>query len=534
MVPSDPDFPFDIEALECVLGVPSGYPPGGKPTLRVTNQEMPRGFQLNVERGFDHIAGGSPNATLLGLMNRLDTQLEKLLSGQMLDTIKIVRNAPTPSAGETPKLVTLSAPPKQPEAILPDVRVVNYTPEQKVQAQAKRQADIRQLIARLGKLANFSQLGDGVTFTVPFEPPRRNDWPEALRGLRTLRLIVPELYNLQPCRIELPGISDPSARQIERSFEQRAQQNPDATLLTHVNHMSQHMKAMATAQAEATPQLPTQSVEVTTTVDSPRETSSTSAVSMSNLPEEKAHVQHIPRPPEWALPNAEDEVSSDDDSFTYDSGDETEDEDQAGNASADHAPTSTPAERGVLLSFPHLELHGIELLELVSLNIAVKCERCKDLLDVERIRNNVRGDYSGMRDESCKRCANNLAIGYRMDMMHANSARAGYLDLDGCTVVDMLPSNFVPTCSECSTPYPAPGVVSVRGESAMAICRECHRRMSFRIPEIKFLMVSAAAIRASRGPTRKKIKEKLGIIAGQELPRRGRCSHYSKSYRWFR
>ena len=26
-----------------------------------------------------------------------------------------------------------------------------------------------------------------------------------------------------------------------------------------------------------------------------------------------------------------------------------------------------------------------------------------------------------------------------MDMMHANCVRAGYLDLDGCVVVDMLP-----------------------------------------------------------------------------------------------
>lgn len=29
-------------------------------------------------------------------------------------------------------------------------------------------------------------------------------------------------------------------------------------------------------------------------------------------------------------------------------------------------------------------------------------------------------------------------------------------------------------------------------------------------------------------------KEVLGIVAGQELPRRGRCQHYGKSYRWFR
>lgn len=39
-------------------------------------------------------------------------------------------------------------------------------------------------------------------------------------------------------------------------------------------------------------------------------------------------------------------------------------------------------------------------------------------------------------------------------------------------------SNFGPTCSECSTQYPAPGVVAVRGDTAMAICRECHTKMS--------------------------------------------------------
>lgn len=39
-------------------------------------------------------------------------------------------------------------------------------------------------------------------------------------------------------------------------------------------------------------------------------------------------------------------------------------------------------------------------------------------------------------------------------------------------------SNFLPTCAECSTAYPTPGVVAVRGDSVMAVCRECHRKMS--------------------------------------------------------
>ena len=110
-------------------------------------------------------------------------------------------------------------------------------------------------------------------------------------------------------------------------------------------------------------------------------------------------------------------------------------------------------------------------------------------------------------------------------------------------------SNFMPTCSECSTAYPT-GVVAVRGDAAMAICRECHHRMSkllhirtitignlcsywhtaFRIQEVKFLQMSATAskpslsrvqasqtltrlldfvVRASKAPARKKVRKLL-------------------------
>lgn len=95
-------------------------------------------------------------------------------------------------------------------------------------------------------------------------------------------------------------------------------------------------------------------------------------------------------------------------------------------------------------------------------------------------------------------------------------------------------SNFIPTCSQCSTPYSGPGIVSVRGESTMAMCRGCHQRMSFKIPNVTFLRVSAAGTDKKRPLPQRRPKEKLGIVAGQELPRRGRCEHYAKSYRWFR
>ncbi|KAI9757217.1 MAG: hypothetical protein M1815_001827 [Lichina confinis] len=58
--------------------------------------------------------------------------------------------------------------------------------------------------------------------------------------------------------------------------------------------------------------------------------------------------------------------------------------------------------------------------------------------------------------------------------------------------------------------------------------------MSFRFHEAKFLIVAAAGNARGLLVRPKKPKEKLGITVGQELPRRGRCSHYGKSYRWFR
>jgi hypothetical protein len=67
--PSDPDFPYEIESLQCVLHVPRTYPNGELPTIEVTNNDIPRGFQINIEHGFDAIAAGSPTSTLLALLS---------------------------------------------------------------------------------------------------------------------------------------------------------------------------------------------------------------------------------------------------------------------------------------------------------------------------------------------------------------------------------------------------------------------------------------------------------------------------------
>ncbi|KAK5166980.1 uncharacterized protein LTR77_007709 [Saxophila tyrrhenica] len=524
--PTDPDFPYDIDLLECELTVPQSYPASGRPALRVRNKDIPRGFQINIERGFDSLVSESPNATLLALVNRLDQRLEAILGGKVAETVTLVSNRtakPTTTESKpTPEAV--SAPPKPIHAV-----PAAPTVPQLEDARRKRASSVRQLEARFSKVPAFSKTADGLTYTLPLDSPKRSAWPFALQFVKTMRIIVPERYPLEPLSLLLDNQSA-EARAVERAFRERSQQQTDASVTPQVNYLTLHIKDMAAAASVKPVSEPVQPARAV--LEETKAAAETQASQQTLESSEKPHVHRIPRPPEWDLQNDSDDDDFDsEESSDYDIGTEDGTADEA-KPGEEQAPAAAPAERGILLSFPKLDLHGIELLELTSLNLTVKCERCKDTTDVEKLRSVTESDK--MREVTCKKCATVLAVRFRADLIHANSVRAGYLDLDGCTVVDMLPSNFIPTCSECSTAYPAPGVAAVRGDAAFAVCRECHRKMTFRIIEVKFLLVSASAIRASRAPGKKKARENLGITVGTELPRQGRCSHYRKSYRWFR
>lgn len=419
LIPSDPDFPFDIEALECVLTVPSTYPKGGRPSLRVTNKEMGRGYQINVERGFDSLAARSPGSTLLQLMNALDKQLETLLAAPKADTVKLVANVGRPQPSIPPPVARPDVPaPSRAKPALPVSSTSSpakavYAAEQKAQASVRREQETRQLEARMSKLPQYCKSSDGTSYVLPLEPRRRQDLPVPLQAIKTVRLVVPVLYNLEPCRIELMGVSGDYASSVEKAFKDRVAQDPQMSLLNHLNYLSQNMHTIAVQAAKAElPQQPEVSRLKITEEQAPN-TLQAPEPSTSTLPAgrdpDRSHIVHVPRPPEWTV--VEDNDEDTDDSFAYDTGDETEDvttEDEEHDDT--EAPKSTP-ERGILLSFPHLELYGIELLELVSLSITVKCDRCKDTMDIPNLKNNSKGDYTGVRSESCKKCANALGIG---------------------------------------------------------------------------------------------------------------------------
>jgi hypothetical protein len=223
-----------------------------------------------------------------------------------------------------------------------------------------------------------------------------------------VRLVVPEKYNLEPCQIEVPGVSGDAVALLQENFQTWARQHPAISLVAQVNHLAQHMHDFARAASKLVVPKPPEPSNAAASEQEAAALKNARGVSkpLRGDVDDRSHIITIPRPPEWAVVDG-DEDSDSEDSSAYDSGDETDEE----AAAVEEKPAPSGPERGILISFPYLELHGIELLELSSLCITAKCDRCKDQVDVQKLKNNDSGDHSGMKSVVCKKCSNQLGIG---------------------------------------------------------------------------------------------------------------------------
>lgn len=537
LTPSDPDFPFELDHLKCELKVPKNYPKdGAPPRLTVLNDDIPRGFAINVEKGWGKLVEEKKGATLLALTNALDKHLEEFLSEQKAETVKVTIYKDTRHVTAKPAHEDVQKPVDTPQPAIPSssnlpalprpyVPEETFTREQIADAKARRAQETRQIETRMGRLGHYHKSSDGIVYTLPLEPKRRSELPAGLRNINSLQLIVPLLYPLQPLRILLNDVASEDAEDVEELFVEKAKEKKELTLMSHINSLTQsiHLLAKQAQRQKKTVQPVAQDAAEAT---APVSTEHDAAKSSKTIIENKGNVQFIPRPPEWYTDAEGDHSGEDSDEST-----DSDDEDDGAVLPLKNTPTATtsasqPAERGTAISFPSVELHGIELLEISILSLSVKCERCRFINEIGGLKPNV-----AKTSESCRKCATPFSITFRPELVHANSTRAGFIDLTGCTVADMLPSTFIPTCGKCSTA--TQGLVAVRADTTTNVCRECHARFTFKIPEIKFLAYSAGSVLPpTSGPRRR--QEKLGLHAGEPLPDRGACKHYRKSYRWFR
>ncbi|KAI0120490.1 hypothetical protein F4776DRAFT_632736 [Hypoxylon sp. NC0597] len=528
--PSDPDFPFELDYLQCELQVPASYPEK-PPILRVKNKEIPRGFALNIEKGWDRLVQENRGSTLLSLTNALDKNLEGFLSERKAETITLLSFkdtrhldssatalgvAPAPAVQASPK------PPALRRAYVPEE---SFTNEQITAARARRAQEVRQLEARMSRLPHYRKSADGVVYSLPLEPRRRTELPVELQRIQSVQLIIPLLYPLQPLKVLLDNVESKDAEAVEEMFAERAAQYKHLNLTSHLNYLAQNIHTMAKQAHAARQQSEMASNSANRTPNAINTVQQTTSHRTAGE-DGKSHIHVIPRPPEWGFGN-EPRDSDDSEDDYWDSEDES-DEGGAAVSTANEGVSriAQQAERGTAMSFPSIELHGIELLQVSILGLSVKCVRCRTL-------NDITGLKPGMeKTSSCKKCATAFTSKFRPELVHQNSVRAGFIDVGGCTVADMLPSTFTPTCSRCSTP--SQGLVSVRGETITNVCRECHAKFTFKLPEIKFLAMTPGAPLAPTTAPRRGRQEKLGLHAGEPLPERGTCAHYRRSYRWFR
>ncbi|PFH59043.1 hypothetical protein XA68_12902 [Ophiocordyceps unilateralis] len=522
--PSDPDFPFELAYLDCRLRVPKAYP-DERPELRVANRNMPRGFAINVERGWDRLAREREGSTLLALVNALDRHLEKFLSEQKADTVTLVTFKDTRHLDAAQSVPETATPEPEPEPTpaprLPIAERV-YTKEQMTAAKARRALEVRQLEARMGRLPGFRRSADGVVFTLPIEPKRRGELTPGLRSVCTLHLIVPLLYPLQHPRVQLNEADAADAEAVEELFAQRAASQELLSLTGHLNYLTLNLgnlerQARASkAEAEAEKRV----VHLVPEGACPSE---------APAPGGKGHIQVIPRPPEWTVDGSGESCTE---SCEEDEMSDLEGPDKEGTEQGSGVPREWP-ERGTLMTLPSVELQGIELLEIRTLSVRVKCDRC-------RTANEMTGLRPGAETTSgCSKCTAVLRATFSPQLVHANSNRAGWIEVTGGKATELLPSTFAPTCSRCSTT--SAGLVSVPGERVTNVCRECHGKFTFVVGQVRFLQPAAVGLDTNQGPgpgtaagRRRAEAARLGLRVGEELPGRGACGHYRKSHRWFR
>jgi hypothetical protein len=390
---------------------------------------MERAFQANVERGFNDIVDSTlrtgGRGTLLSWMNSLDRHLERLLTTtERGPTLKFVPNVGSKEVQErrvpeqvrvlhTDTPATEQKPVPKPTASVTNVSRV-YTAEEKAQAERRRAVETKQIEARLGRLPLFQKSRDELSYVIPVQPSKVERLPVSLRPIKTVKLLVPRLYPLEPSSIELQGVRSPEAQSVEVGFSQWVKTNAQLNLMSQINYLTSNMHTLATTGLKSAVE-PTQE-PTTSSVDLREESAPSGSNNLMLEVEDKPHIRVIPRPPEWSAGDSDEgtevsEFSTSEDGFTDEDGD-----DEDGGAPVPDMPAPT-AERGVALSFPYLELYGIELLELVGLYITIKCDRCKEHLDVRNVPQvKDKSDVLAPKVETCKKCTNTMSLGKHISL----------------------------------------------------------------------------------------------------------------------
>ncbi|EJW01288.1 hypothetical protein EDEG_00505 [Edhazardia aedis USNM 41457] len=153
---------------------------------------------------------------------------------------------------------------------------------------------------------------------------------------------------------------------------------------------------------------------------------------------------------------------------------------------------------------PNIEYHcnkkNILFVSASKIFFQIKCEKC---LNVQS--SNI---------SECKKCKYNISVSY---IPSVHNKFLGRIDLKGCSFVSFNYNRFEISCSYCDFAYKTSEMGIDRKFSIQ--CYNCSKDLFFELLELRYI-----------APTVDFFSPKQGT----NLPQKGACKHYKKSYRWFR
>lgn len=560
LIPSDPDFPFDIQSLEFNLYVPLNYPSNIRassagdsrmassvvfPMIVVLNEDIPRGFSINIDMGFKSLSErfAKSGKTLLDMIVALDRELEGFLKQGKRETIKIVKmNNNRAKTLQSEPIVTdkseISGSHTTPSFSLNSAPTVFVPPE----VRKERQSQIDKLKHSLGESSMWMVSSDKSedVYGISVTSSKPSELPAEMNGDLTFNLHIPSSYGIsEPCFAIFPTIIDgfPS-NLVENNFNKFARAHQSWKLFSLVNFlacrvgdlMSETYEDQDTDIHGDEDENEVKNVDETAHVNAAEVQDKARKILTSLLkkPSPQTSDDHVEEP---AQSLSEDDMSE---------------EDEVSAVEEESIFNLEPIKpRGIALLLPSMSMTNVGILECNTINLVVKCDRCDTQNDLFNIVSGPYGRESKPVASTCTKCKAVLACSFQKNLMHQNSngpPTVGYLDMSGCAPADILGSTFVPTCENCTTSNHDGPFKRVESQRMSTLnCRSCHIRMTlqlgedgFRFEQVDDEKLSAERLKGVRVKKPDLAKQKLGLSSGQPLPDDGKCTHYRKSTRWYR
>ncbi|CAO3645776.1 unnamed protein product [Cunninghamella blakesleeana] len=285
--PTNPDFPYDLEQLKLQINIPKEYPKSPV-SIIVMNQDIPKGFAVNLERGFDEYVS-NVKTTLVRQLGWLDKNMETLLQKPAAATVKfvshtinannnnletknqiapplpdyLIKSATTavdasPSTSSAPLnnnnnnnkvqqkkdhtekvSVTKSSQPSK------SVPTFTATDEELAAAFGRRSREINHISSRLRDSLKLSKTDRTILFvSIILNDPGFKHLNFFDDNILKLKYIVPLQYPIVQCYIEIENknIGNDIQNHISNEFDYHVKLCPEYTLFEHLNWLHRHME----------------------------------------------------------------------------------------------------------------------------------------------------------------------------------------------------------------------------------------------------------------------------------------------------